>query len=232
MIIVLISLTLFLQRTSGDSGVTQSPSVLWVQKGKPAEMNCSHTKGGSYYQMYWFRQQQGKPMERIVYITTSTSEFDKNKYSATKERAEDGNFTVKNVESDDSGLYFCAVDSSLRSFNRFWMFSFLPFFFNTDSAGSYNVSQTPADLLRKPDDSAKLQCSHKISSSNTILWYKQTKNRELQLMGYLTGSSPQYESGFSTKVNFSGSGRDNGILTIQKLTSDDSAVYFCAASTQ
>ena len=95
--------------SAGDSGVTQSPSVLWVQKGKPAEMNCSHTKGGTYFHMYWFRQQQGKPMERIVFITTSTSEFDNNKYSATKERAEDGNFTVKNVESDDSGLYFCAV---------------------------------------------------------------------------------------------------------------------------
>ncbi|KAL6477475.1 hypothetical protein MHYP_G00133100 [Metynnis hypsauchen] len=100
-------------KLSGDSGVTQSPSVLWVQKGKPAEMNCSQTKGISYSQMYWFRQQQVKPIELIVFTRTSSKpdfgNFSQEKFSATKEKAESGSFTVKNVESDDSALYFCAV---------------------------------------------------------------------------------------------------------------------------
>uniref|UniRef100_A0A3B4DSD0 Ig-like domain-containing protein n=1 Tax=Pygocentrus nattereri TaxID=42514 RepID=A0A3B4DSD0_PYGNA len=97
---------------SEDNGVTQSPRVLWVEKGNSAEINCSQTKGAAYSQMYWFQQQQGKPMELIVFTTTSRKDFgssDQNKFSATKEKAESGSFTVKNVESDDSALYFCAV---------------------------------------------------------------------------------------------------------------------------
>ena len=52
-------------------------------------------------------------MELIVYKSTKSEpdfgSHDKNKFSATKEKAESGSFTVKNVESDDSALYFCAV---------------------------------------------------------------------------------------------------------------------------
>ncbi|KAI4898465.1 hypothetical protein NFI96_011947 [Prochilodus magdalenae] len=115
MISVIITLTFSLQWTSGfagDSGVTQSPGVLWVEKNQPAEMNCSHNKDASYFQMYWYRQHQGKPMELIAFTTTTTIDlgsFDKNKFSATKEKAENGSFTVRNVDSDDSALYFCAV---------------------------------------------------------------------------------------------------------------------------
>ncbi|KAL7862339.1 hypothetical protein SRHO_G00137800 [Serrasalmus rhombeus] len=115
MISIIITLTFSLQWTpgfAGDSGVTQSPTVLWVEKGNSAEMNCSHNKDASYSQMYWFRQQQGKPMELIVFTTTSTKDFgsfDQNKFSAIKEKPESGSFTVMNVESDDSALYFCAV---------------------------------------------------------------------------------------------------------------------------
>ncbi|KAL7872936.1 hypothetical protein AOLI_G00120070 [Acnodon oligacanthus] len=115
MISVIIALTFSLQWTpgfAGDSGVTQSPTVLWVQKGNSAEMNCSHNKDASHSQMYWFRQQQGKPMELIVFTTTSIKDFgssDQNKFSAFKEKVESGSFTVKDVESEDSALYFCAV---------------------------------------------------------------------------------------------------------------------------
>ncbi|KAL7872937.1 hypothetical protein AOLI_G00120080 [Acnodon oligacanthus] len=115
MISVIITLTFSLQWTpgfAGDSGVTQSPTVLWVHKGNSAEMNCSHNKDASHYQMYWFRQQQEKPMELIVFTTTSTKDFgssDQNKFSAFKEKVETGSFTVKDVESEDSALYFCAV---------------------------------------------------------------------------------------------------------------------------
>uniref|UniRef100_A0AAR2L825 Ig-like domain-containing protein n=1 Tax=Pygocentrus nattereri TaxID=42514 RepID=A0AAR2L825_PYGNA len=98
---------------AGDSGVTQNPSVLWAKKDKPAEMSCNHNKGSTYIYMYWFLQRQGKPMELIAFISTANKpdfgNFSREKFSATKKEAESGSFTVKNVESDDSALYFCAV---------------------------------------------------------------------------------------------------------------------------
>uniref|UniRef100_A0A4W4E5P0 Immunoglobulin V-set domain-containing protein n=1 Tax=Electrophorus electricus TaxID=8005 RepID=A0A4W4E5P0_ELEEL len=91
---------------AGENGVKQSHSVLWAEKGNSAEMNCSHNKGASYYQMYWYRQHQGEAMELIVYtIATSSPDFgsfDKNKFSAVKKNTESGSFT-------SSAVYFCAA---------------------------------------------------------------------------------------------------------------------------
>ncbi|GAA6086123.1 uncharacterized protein LOC103458274 [Tachysurus ichikawai] len=51
-----------------ENGVSQIPSVSWHLKGDSAEMKCSHNKGGSYYQMYWYRQRQGQSMNSCKWI--------------------------------------------------------------------------------------------------------------------------------------------------------------------
>lgn len=52
-------------------------------------------------------------MELIVFTMTGAESdfgnFTKNKFSATKTKAESGTFTVKQLEVADKGLYFCAV---------------------------------------------------------------------------------------------------------------------------
>ncbi|XP_030247666.1 uncharacterized protein LOC115566055 [Sparus aurata] len=77
-------------------------------------MNCSHTKGNGYYQMYWYRQLPGETMEQIVFTMTNSNPvfeptFSEEKFSVTKPDAETGSFTVKKVEPGDKGLYFCSV---------------------------------------------------------------------------------------------------------------------------
>lgn len=76
-------------------------------------MNCSHTKGSTYIYMYWFRQKQGETMQLIAFTMTNNKpdfgDFSEEKYSASKTVAERGTFTVKKLEPDDSGVYFCAV---------------------------------------------------------------------------------------------------------------------------
>ncbi len=63
-----------------------------------------------------------------------------------------------------------------------------------------------------------------------MMWYKQTKGTlGFKLMGYLNGESDEIETEFKKKVLLNGNGRRNGTLTIENLTVDDSAVYFCAA---
>ncbi|KAK2843659.1 hypothetical protein Q7C36_011874 [Tachysurus vachellii] len=116
MISVTIILTFLLPWISvlaEENGVSQIPSVSWHLKGDSAEMKCSHNKGGTYYHMYWFRQRQGQSMELIVYITTSNQpdfgSVDKNKFSAIKEIAANGSLTVKDLDTEDSAVYFCAV---------------------------------------------------------------------------------------------------------------------------
>ncbi|KAG7509828.1 M1-specific T cell receptor beta chain-like [Solea senegalensis] len=96
------------------SDVTQT-ALLWKDKGQSATMNCSHTKDGSYLQMYWYRQLPGEMMKQIVFTTTITTEhkyesgFSKDKFPAQKSDANTGSLTVLKLQPEDSGLYFCSV---------------------------------------------------------------------------------------------------------------------------
>lgn len=48
-------------------------------------------------------------------------------------------------------------------------------------------------------------------------------------MGYLNVLSIKLEAEFETKVELSGDGRNNGSMTINSVSVNDSAVYYCAA---
>uniref|UniRef100_A0AAQ4RQ54 Ig-like domain-containing protein n=1 Tax=Gasterosteus aculeatus aculeatus TaxID=481459 RepID=A0AAQ4RQ54_GASAC len=93
--------------------VVQNP-MLWEVEGVDATMNCTHTKGAQFFQMYWYRQLPGETMKQIVYTSTASADhdfgnFSKDKFSATKPDAASGTLTVKKLQQGDKGWYFCAV---------------------------------------------------------------------------------------------------------------------------
>uniref|UniRef100_A0A8C1P864 Ig-like domain-containing protein n=1 Tax=Cyprinus carpio TaxID=7962 RepID=A0A8C1P864_CYPCA len=109
----IITLILLLHSTVGGDGVVQEPKIIWETKNGSASLNCSHNKGSSYYQMYWYRQRPGETMRLIVFtMTNSKPEFgdvDEKKFEAQKSVPESGSLKVNHLEPDDSGIYFCAV---------------------------------------------------------------------------------------------------------------------------
>ena len=74
--------------TMGGDDVVQEPTILWKPKASSADMNCTHNKGISYYQMYWYRQRPGETMSLIVFtVANSKPEFGdvkENKFEAHK----------------------------------------------------------------------------------------------------------------------------------------------------
>lgn len=91
-------------------------SVVVQRQGEGATIDCSHTKGASYFHMYWFRQKPGESIELVVFTSTGIREhdfgtFNQSKYSATKTVAESGTFSVKKLEPQDQGVYYCAVST-------------------------------------------------------------------------------------------------------------------------
>ncbi|XP_078134227.1 uncharacterized protein LOC144535562 [Sander vitreus] len=104
-------LSLWLQGQCQD--VTQHPEISWRYVSQSAEMNCSHNKDISHNQMYWYRQRPGETMTLVVY-TVAGGQPDyggvpQTKYSAIKENTESGALTVKDLQLEDSAVYFCAV---------------------------------------------------------------------------------------------------------------------------
>ncbi|MEQ2238209.1 hypothetical protein ILYODFUR_030903 [Ilyodon furcidens] len=95
------------------SDVTQTP-LLWTNESQSATMNCSHTKDDNHNQMYWYQQLPGQNMKLIVFTTTYSAHqyekgFSEEKFPAEKNNAQTGSLTVKKLQPEDSGVYFCAV---------------------------------------------------------------------------------------------------------------------------
>lgn len=95
-----------------------------------------------------------------------------------------------------------------------------------DMIWSFTPVQTPADLLRFPGDSIKVNCSNQYGKIfNKIFWYRQRTTHDLQLLGIQTFEesvlgNPNY--------NFSGDARHEGYLEVITVTYENSAVCFCA----
>lgn len=97
------------------------------------------------------------------------------------------------------------------------------------STGSSKVHQTPAELFQNVREEAKVTCSHDIQNYDRILWYKQTDTR-LQFLGYMFYNNAYPEDGAGVKIDGGADRNQNCTLTIEGLTLNSSAVYFCAAS--
>ncbi|KAF7650684.1 hypothetical protein LDENG_00121980 [Lucifuga dentata] len=77
-------------------------------------IKCSQTIGAQYFWMLWYQQLPGQGMRQILYAAEMTKisyepGFTEEKFSVTKPDVYSGTLTVKTLEAEDEGLYFCAV---------------------------------------------------------------------------------------------------------------------------
>ncbi|KAL0969475.1 hypothetical protein UPYG_G00227810 [Umbra pygmaea] len=74
----------------------------------------------------------------------------------------------------------------------------VPLFWITGVSLSKEVYQSPSMMLINPEDSTTFNCSHKIQSYNTILWYyRPVEDTALILIGYMYYKSPNLESSYT-----------------------------------
>lgn len=102
--------------------------------------------------------------------------------------------------------------------------------FSTGSSLSDLVSQTPAYMYKNLGEEAVISCSHSIKDYDRILWYKQMKDGQLQFLGYIMAGIKNPEPGLGVKMDGDANINNNCTLTVEGLSENSSALYFCAAS--
>lgn len=80
----------------------------------------------------------------------------------------------------------------------------------------------------------RINCSHDDSSLATMLWYQHRQSsRSMSLIGYtVVYDDPNLEGQFRERFKLKREDMITGSLIIDPVKPSDSAVYFCAASTQ
>uniref|UniRef100_A0A3B3VSY4 Ig-like domain-containing protein n=1 Tax=Poecilia latipinna TaxID=48699 RepID=A0A3B3VSY4_9TELE len=96
-----------------DSDVTQTP-LLWANQSQSATINCRQNIDVNHNQMYWYQQLPGQNMKQIVFTTSYSPAqyeegFSKEKFEVENKDAYSGSLTVKQLQPEDSGVYFCSV---------------------------------------------------------------------------------------------------------------------------
>ncbi|CAL8302063.1 unnamed protein product [Boreogadus saida] len=97
---------------------------------------------------------------------------------------------------------------------------------------SDQVHQTPPEMVVaiKSGATVTLNCSHSIKDYDRILWYKQQRNdKQLKLLGNIYSTTANPEKGMDVEMSGSADQDKTASLTIQNISVESSAVYFCAA---
>ncbi|KAG9336779.1 hypothetical protein JZ751_003127 [Albula glossodonta] len=55
-----------------ENPVILTPSILWGHTQSSAQMNCSHSLGATYFQMYWYKQRPPEGIQLIVFTSTAS----------------------------------------------------------------------------------------------------------------------------------------------------------------
>lgn len=98
--------------------------------------------------------------------------------------------------------------------------------FSLGLVASRRVEQSPPDMIKNHTESAQLYCSYTVKNFTHVLWYKQSKERNLIYLGYQNVKYTYSEQ--DTRINLDEDRRINATLTIHNLLAKDSSVYFCA----
>lgn len=110
----------------------------------------------------------------------------------------------------------------------------VPFVFLTGKVESVTFEQSSAQVVNKGTEELRINCSHDGNSLQVMLWYQHKQSDQaMSLIGYtVLMGEPNYESQFTDRFEIKRNNTVKGSLIIKNVNLSDSAVYFCAASTQ
>ncbi|XP_047201621.1 uncharacterized protein LOC124855671 [Girardinichthys multiradiatus] len=204
---------------SMSKDVNQDPPAIVGSPQNPATINCSHSISG-YLVILWYQKPIGDSTLKLIgYIQYTTPVVE-----------EDFKDNFRTFLQPDRIISFVCFFTKIMF--KLCIHLVALHFCLTDNASKNNVHQTPAVVIKRPEESVQINCKHSNTNFNMIQWYKQPSGKtDMSLLGYTRFTNSVVEDPFKSLYNVTGNGQSQTSLLISKLRqSDYSGVYFCAAS--
>ncbi|OBS64047.1 hypothetical protein A6R68_07413, partial [Neotoma lepida] len=145
---------------------------------------------------------------------------------------------LSSLTSEDSVIYYCAKNSSLitQVLTMGWSWIILFLLSVTTGVHSQVQLQQSGPGLGKPGASVKLSCkaSGYTFTSYGMHWVKQSRGQGLEWIGVINTANggTSYNQKFQGKAKLTADkSSSTAYMELSSLTSEDSAVYYCAGDT-
>ncbi|KAK2814343.1 hypothetical protein Q5P01_000607 [Channa striata] len=111
--LLLSTLGLLVQGSSGQITVTQSPGSQSVSPGQTVNIRCktSSSVTGSYTYLHWYLQKPGEAPKLLIYAATTRQPGVSDRFSGSGSGT-DFTLTISRVQGEDAGVYYCQQGQS------------------------------------------------------------------------------------------------------------------------
>ncbi|KAL7381231.1 hypothetical protein ABVT39_002502 [Epinephelus coioides] len=105
LILLLATLGLLVQGSSGEIILTQSPGSQSVVPGQTVSITCKASSDMSHY-LHWYLQKPGESPKLLIYYATARQSGVSDRFSGSGSGT-DFTLTISGVQTEDAGVYYC-----------------------------------------------------------------------------------------------------------------------------
>ncbi|KAF7641380.1 hypothetical protein LDENG_00283140 [Lucifuga dentata] len=109
-ILLLGTLGLLVQDSTGNIILTQTPEVQSVAPGQTVSIRCKASSSVSSY-LHWYLQKPGEAPKLLIYYATSRQSGVSDRFSGSQSGT-DFTLSISRVQAEDAGVYYCQQSNS------------------------------------------------------------------------------------------------------------------------